>query len=188
MELRKKIKRPQRYQPDHDKHPWESHISNALPPASATPFVDFNPDLPAAAFPTLEQPSIATRCPALSSETARSTVATEGGRSRIVQREEAGELLQPTDTSRESWLASNGPQNQIFMNNLQLLRRDMGKSEEDWVMQEMETSDEEEQLAMVSSKVSHYNIPVSLLKLLNSWKARRFLEPTIYRVGTIFRK
>lgn len=157
MELRKKVKRPQRYEPEPDTHLQETYTPHALRPAFPSPFVDFNPDLPPATFPTFDQPRLADlsgRYHTTNSRTEASPLGPEAPTGQQLPRDEVEELLVPSYTSQGIWQASGGPQKQVLVDKLQLLRRKMDRSEEDWISQEMETSDEEEQVDGGHSRVS----------------------------------
>lgn len=58
MELRKTIKRPQRYEEEIAGQHDTSVAIHSVRPARPIPFVDFNPNLPPAAFPTLDSPKV----------------------------------------------------------------------------------------------------------------------------------
>ena len=55
MELRKHVKQPSRYEPE---IPEERHTPRTKKLIFRPPFVDFNPHLPPAAFPSLEKPRV----------------------------------------------------------------------------------------------------------------------------------
>ncbi len=54
MELRKTVKRPQRFEPELSTYVQRTNAPRSTRPSLPMPFVDYNPDLPPAAFPTLE--------------------------------------------------------------------------------------------------------------------------------------
>ena len=58
MELRKKIRAPKRYEPEISDAPYESRYipSGDSKPLFHPPFIEYNPHLPPAAFPTLDSP------------------------------------------------------------------------------------------------------------------------------------
>lgn len=161
MELRKKVKRPQRYEPEiDDAGRAERYIPPLNRPIFPTPFVEYNPSLPAAAFPTLSQVQIvpseqnhATEASRTKSGQQAATISiaertlsqTNTAKSRTPSRTEPRRGHIPASAVEdENLAASNCDQNPVYTSNLQLSQMGSQRTEHDWNIQEMETSDEEE--------------------------------------------
>lgn len=161
MELRKKVKRPQRYEPEiDDDGRAERYIPPLNRPIFPTPFVEYNPSLRPAAFPTLGQVQIvpskqndATEASSTKSGQQAATIAiaertlsqSNTAKSETPSRNEPRTGHTPASAMEdENLAASNCRQNPVYASNLQLSQMWSQRTEHDWNIQEMETSDEEE--------------------------------------------
>lgn len=160
MELRKKVKRPQRYEPEIDDAGRERYIPPLNRPIFRTPFVEYNPNMRPAAFPTLdhaqtapsEQDDATTLSDMKSGQQAdtvsiaeRTLSQTNMAKSKTSAPTEARTEITPASAVEdENLAASNCHQNPVYASNLQLSQKWRQRTEHDWNIQEMETSDEEE--------------------------------------------
>ena len=161
MELRKKVRRPQRYEPEvDDAGRGERYIPPLNRPIFLTPFTDYNPTLRPAAFPTLDQAQTApseqdhaaepsktkSRQQADTVSIAELTLAqTNTATSRTSAQTEARTENTPASAAEDENLReSNCHHNPVYASNWQLSRKWSQRTEHDWNIQEMETSDEEE--------------------------------------------
>ncbi|KAI9672486.1 MAG: hypothetical protein M1817_003252 [Caeruleum heppii] len=161
MELRKTIKRPVRFRPDSSPEPLDTFIPVPARPAFRPPFVDFNPNLPPCAFPTLDEPrpqrSNAESDPSPTPQgLASDQTDTEQSHPEDVnkfrhhddtapQRSSAGSIdnkvnRRVVDPTME---AARITQDRVFRGNLAILGSMRAKTDEDWIMDEMATSDED---------------------------------------------
>lgn len=171
MELRKKVKRPQRYEPEiDDAGRAERYIPPLDRPIFPTPFVEYNPSLRPAAFPTLDRVQIvpskqdnATEASSTKSGQQAATISipertlsqTNTAKSRTPIRTEPRTGHMPASAVEdENRAASNCHQNPVYASNLQLSQMWSQRTEHDWNIQEMETSDEEEELQEETMSVS----------------------------------
>ena len=161
MELRKKVKRPQRYEPEtDDTGRAERYIPPLNRPIFSVPFIEYNPDLRRAAFPTLDpaqtalnkQDHVAEPSETKSRQQAdtvsigvRPLGQLDSATSRASDQIEARTGNTPAiAVEDENRRASNCHDNPVYVRNLQLSQKWSQRTEHDWNIQEMETSDEEE--------------------------------------------
>ncbi|MCJ1395055.1 hypothetical protein MMC18_007936 [Xylographa bjoerkii] len=152
MELRRRVVPPKRYEPELSD--GERYMPSVRKPLFRPPYVDFNPHLPPAAFPTLDGP-----------------VRTLSESNLVVELGEPWQHLLPTQsepTAQDSgnlqqrpqsshppvtpfvvmedhmWDAGIYPHNPEYFQSLASLESGLSQEELEWNMQEMETSDEDE--------------------------------------------
>ncbi|KAI9811849.1 MAG: hypothetical protein M1827_005200 [Pycnora praestabilis] len=140
MDLRKNTRRPQRYEPEQDYACEMTYVPPPQRPVFAPPFVDFNPNLPPAAFPTL------------SANPLEGSRAQSGGqgylenlnpRQPVLSGEEKGEIrirLFGTMNARYS----NGLENPTYVKNLKRMKELGEMTKEERFLKECETSSEED--------------------------------------------
>lgn len=126
MRLRKTINPPQRYESESDDSPIEKQRLPQTAPAGKTQsYNDFDPSLPPAAFPTLDQPLPASQAPHAFSTPHDGTLATTSA-SLEASSDQINSVNQnlfadiPFE-SLDNFVASNGPQNPQYRRNMALL-------------------------------------------------------------------
>lgn len=160
MELRKKVNRPQRYEPEiDDAGRAERYIPPLNRPIFPTSFIEYNPILRPAAFPTLHQAQTALSeqdhapersntksrqqadiIPIAERTLAQTNTATTGPSAQTEVR--AGNT--PASAAENDNLGvSNCRHNPVYVRNLKLLYQYSQRTEHEWNIQEMDTSDEE---------------------------------------------
>lgn len=174
MELRKHVKAPRRY----------SHeIEEDSPPTSPTKFrlskpcpikakiTQYNPDLPPAAFPTLD-PRTTLACDTSQSEklsdrqtdarkhdNARSSTSLSSTERELMAQQQRSMSTTPTTMSS----IDNGPGNRIWEKNMKKMDEMSMRSEEEWFARECETSSEEDFPTRSASSVTLWDdIPLAL--------------------------
>lgn len=161
MELRKKVKRPQRYEPEtDDAGRAERYLPPLNRPVFSVPIIEYNPDLRPAAFPTLdpaqtalsEQDHVVEPSETKSRQQAdtvsivqRPLRQLDSATSRAPDQIEARTGITPgIAVEDENRRASNCDDNPVYVRNMQLSQQWSQRTDHDWNIQEMETSDEEE--------------------------------------------
>ncbi|KAL9122131.1 MAG: hypothetical protein Q9187_001308 [Circinaria calcarea] len=169
MELRKKVNPPKRYMPELSDSPFEQrYVPPTDRPSFDIPYVDFNPLLPPAAFPTLDSAEVARRQSQAnfnrnskplqnnrsdehrfadvspdnnSFSTAMPSPSTRwNNHSDTRQIRYAGLTEDNVETDLEH---SNSIENPVYRQNLEMLGELQKRSKTEWNTLEMETSDEE---------------------------------------------
>jgi len=146
MELRKKVKRPQRYEPELLTRLDPTYVPRSTRPAFHIDYVDFNPALPPAKFPTLQYPNAIEQSEhnlARSSGTETSALGREALTSRQPWASQSQECLDLPYDALDRWEAGddNGNRGPVGRSQqLQSMRRD---HMEERFAEELEVSDEE---------------------------------------------
>lgn len=172
MELRKKVNPPKRYLPELSDSPLEQrYIPHTDRPSFDIPYVDFNPLLPPAAFPTLDSAEVARR--QSQANFSRNSKPLQNNRSdenrfADVPSDNTSEppfstAMPPPSTRRNNHSDtrqirntgltddnvetdlehSNSMQNPVYRQNLEILGELQKRSKTEWNILEMETSDED---------------------------------------------
>ncbi|MCJ1378945.1 hypothetical protein MMC17_002044 [Xylographa soralifera] len=162
MELRRRVVPPKRYEPElSDGERYMPTVRKAL---FRPPYVDFNPHLPPAAFPTLDEPvrtlsevdlgtELGEPCQHLPATQSESTARDLGG----LQQGPSSSHLPATPfvaMENHTWNAGIYPHNPGYFQSLANLESGLSQEEFDWNMQEMETSDEDENNGQRKSRPS----------------------------------
>ena len=152
MELRRRVIPPKRYEPElSDGERYMPTVRKAL---FRPRYVDFNPHLPPAAFPTLDEPGrtlseldlgteLGEPCQQLLPTQSESTAR---GLGSLQQGSRSSHSLATPFVAMEShtWNAGIYPHNPEYYDSLASLQSGLSQEDFEWNMQEMETSDEDE--------------------------------------------
>ena len=173
MQLRKKVNPPKRYKPELKDSAFEQRYTPSTDrPIFDIPYVDFDPQLPPAAFPTLDPAEVALRqslakinrnpkpqqnnpsdgfdfaetssnnnSGSPSSTSMPSSMARRANGSNPNQIRHLGLTEDDVETDLEH---SNSTRNPTYKDNWKILSELKEKSETDWNMMEMDTSDEDD--------------------------------------------
>ncbi|MCJ1282242.1 Mucin-12 [Xylographa opegraphella] len=152
MELRKRVVPPKRYEPEISD--GERYMPTARKALFRPPYVDFNPHLPPAAFPTLDEPvrtlseldcgiELGERCQQPLPDQSESTT------QDYASLQSAPPAAHPPTTSlvsmgNHTWNLGIHPHHPAYYRSLARLESGLIQEEHEWNMQDMETSDEDE--------------------------------------------
>jgi len=176
MELRRRetITQPKRFEDEADRLGYKSKYKPTdpywvVPSVTPPPFVDYNPNLPPAAFPTLSHPRPPTTATSQNQNTntswasAKQPTCLEPLETPVVvpicsvnDRYINPMLIRPTDMSMSEWRASNGPQNPVWQSNMAILAG-RGTAHDDDFLNLLSDSDEEiETVQLLDTAVSKH--------------------------------
>ena len=157
MELRKKVKRPQRYEPELDPRLDPAYTPRSTRPAFPIAFADFNPNLPPAAFPTLDNTKVGVEAKHHQVKRNKSRTSSSDhviARDRKSLPNQLKKRSDPSNDAHHHSEAGDKGQDGEHDSDMQVLQTEGIYSKEEWFAKEMQTSDEEEELDDRRSEVS----------------------------------
>lgn len=142
MELRKKVKRPQRYEPELLTRLDPTYVPRSTRPAFPIDHVEFNSALPPAKFPTLEYPSTAAQSEHSQTRSSGSDISALDSEAVMRQqlRADQDRLDLPYD-ALDGWGVEGGSQIQGQVSRLQQLEKVSRRDKEEKFARDLELSD-----------------------------------------------
>lgn len=142
MELRKKVKRPQRYEPELVNRLDPTYVPRSTRPALPIDYVDFNPALPPAIFPTLEYPKTAAQSKHSQTRSSGSDISALGSEAMMSQQLRADqERLDLPYDALDGWGVENGSQSHRKVGRLPQLQKFGRRDKEETFARDLELSD-----------------------------------------------
>lgn len=145
MELRKNVKRPHRYEPELLAHLDPTCVPRSTRPAFHIDYIDFNPALPPAKFPTLKypKPSEHSKYQTRGSGSHISSLGRQAVTNQQLLPDQSQEGLDVPYDATDRWEGKDEVQDQVLVGSIQQFHNPKGDEREKWAYEGLEISDDE---------------------------------------------
>jgi len=145
MELRKNVKRPQRYEPELLARLDPTYVPRSTRPACHIDYIDFNPALPPAKFPTLKYPKVSEhpKYQTRGSDSQISSLGREVVTNQQLSPDQAREGLDVPYNATDGWEGKDEVQDQVPVSSIQQFHNPKADQKEKWAYEGLEISDDE---------------------------------------------